>query len=143
MFTPPYLLQREEKRLATWQEMSGDCLKSAKVLLDQGLFRRSISSSYYAAYSAATGELVKRGVHFAHGWQNPSHDQLPALVMHNAGVQSSTRYQLRKYIQILRRARENADYRPNEAMSHSVALDCLRLANRVYKIIEETNDIHK
>ena len=72
MFTPPYLLQGEENRLATWQEMNKDCLRSAKVLLDQGLFRRSISSSYYAAYSAATAEIVRRGINFAHGWQNPS-----------------------------------------------------------------------
>ncbi len=42
--------------------MSQDCLKTAKKLLEEELFRRSISSSYYAAYSAIKAELVAKGI---------------------------------------------------------------------------------
>jgi uncharacterized protein (UPF0332 family) len=67
--------------VATWQEMSVECLQAAKKLLDEGLLRRSVSSAYYAAYCALAGDLSSRGVTFAHGWNNPGHEQLPDLVL--------------------------------------------------------------
>ena len=45
-----------------WAGMRWERLRAAKALLDWGLFRDSISRSYSAAYCAATGVVVGRGV---------------------------------------------------------------------------------
>ena len=125
--------------MATWQEMSEDCLKAAKQLLRVDLFRRSGSSSYYAAYSAISAELVQKGVVFAHGWRNPAHEQLPELVINNMGLPLRTRYELRKALLILRQSRENADYRPHVTVDRRTALEGVMLSQRVIRLLEETN----
>ena len=123
--------------VATWQEMSQDCLKAAKKLLDEELFRRSISSSYYAAYAAVTAELVAKGVSFAHGWNNPAHEQLPELVMNNLNLPRKSKHELRKALLILRPSRENADYRPQVSIDRRLALESVVLAQSVIRILEE------
>lgn len=80
--------------MATWEDLSRECLRAAKRLLDAGCYRRSISSSYYAAYSAVTSELAARRVTFAHGWNNPAHEQLPDLILNNLTLPRTTRYEL-------------------------------------------------
>ncbi len=121
--------------MATWQELSSDCLRSAKVLLDNGLLRRSISSAYYAAYCAVTSHLVAHGVDFAHGWNNPAHEQLPNLVLNNTTLPRNTRYQINKAIRRLRMAREDADYRPAVIIDRRRALDCLHDAGDVLQLL--------
>ena len=122
--------------MATWQEMSADCMKSAKVLLDQGLFRRSISSSYYSAYCAITYEFVAKGVNFAHGWRNPAHDQMPELIFNSLGLPRTAKHELRKLVFLLRQSRENADYRPQVSIEKRLALEAVVMAHRVIKILE-------
>ena len=92
--------------METWQEMSKDCLRAAKRLLDAGLYRRSISSSYYAANLAATQALEDVEVHFAHGWHNPAHSRLPDLILHNLPLSRDTRFRSNKAIRRLRLERE-------------------------------------
>ena len=123
--------------MATWEEMSRDCLRSAKRLLEEELFRRSISSSYYAAYCAVTAELVAKGVNFAHGWRNPAHEQLVELVMNNINLPRNAKYELRKALKLTRRAREDADYRPHAIIDERIAREMLQLAGRVIKLLEE------
>ena len=122
---------------STWLEMSADCLRASKKLLDEGLYRRSMSSAYYAAYSAITAELVAKGVTFAHGWQNPAHEQLPELVMNRISLARKDRYQLRAILRLLRQARENADYRPNVTITIETARECVRFAQLAIRILEE------
>jgi uncharacterized protein (UPF0332 family) len=117
--------------LATWEEMSLECLRAAKRLLDHGYLRRSVNSAYYAAYCAVTGELVARGVTFAHGWNNPAHEQVPDLVLNNTTLARNTRYQINRVMRRLRAARENADYRPAATIDRLVAQACLRDASAV------------
>jgi uncharacterized protein (UPF0332 family) len=112
--------------LATWQDLSSECLRAAKKLLDEGYLRRSVSSAYYAAYSAVTGELVARGITFAHGWNNPTHEQLPGLILHNSRLSRNARYALSRIMRRLRTAREAADYRPTVAVDQVLALACVR-----------------
>jgi uncharacterized protein (UPF0332 family) len=112
--------------LATWQDLSVECLRAAKRLLDEGYLRRSISSAYYAAYSAATSELVTRGVTFAHGWNNPAHEQLPDLILHNSRLSHNTRRALNRIMRRLRTAREAADYRPAFVVDRALALASVR-----------------
>lgn len=123
--------------MATWQEMSQDNLKAAKHLLIAELFRRSISSSYYAAYSIITDELVAKGVSFAHGWLNPAHEQLPELILNNLGLSRNTKHELRKALAILRKLRENADYRPTISADERLAREAIQLAQRVIKLTED------
>jgi uncharacterized protein (UPF0332 family) len=121
--------------LATWQELSVDSLRAARKLLTEEHIRSSISRAYYAAYCAVTSELVERGVQFARGWNNPAHDQLPDLVLHNSALPRNTRYEINKALRRLRRAREDADYRPGASLVRRDAVDYLRDASFVVQTL--------
>src|SRR5438552_17364424 len=108
--------------------MSLDSLRAAKTLVGEGRLRSAVSRSYYAAYCAVTSELVGRGISFAHGWNNTGHEQLPDLVSNNLPMPPERRRRLRKALRILRRAREDADYRPGITVVRPAALDYLRAA---------------
>ena len=112
--------------MATWTELSQEALQAAKKLAGQGLWRSSINRSYYAAYCAVSGELVKRRVNFARGWQNPAHEQLPDLIENNLALPQTTRRRLKRIVRVLRKAREDADYRPGIVVNRALALDRLR-----------------
>ena len=121
--------------MASWTELSQESLQAAKNLAGQGLWRSSInrSYSYYAAYCAVTSELVKRKLSFARGWNNPAHEQLPDLIENNLSLPRDTRRRLKKIMRVLRRAWEDADYRPGTVIKRAHALDSLRLAGVVLK----------
>src|SRR5436190_21436449 len=105
-----------ESGLATWEELSRDSLRAAKLLERDGHLRSSVSRAYYAAYCAIARELAARGVRFPHGWNNPSHEQMPDLVAHNLPLPSGTRRRMNSYIRLLRGLREDADYRPGASI---------------------------
>jgi uncharacterized protein (UPF0332 family) len=121
--------------VATWNEMSRDSFQVAKRLLEAGHLRSSISRAYYAAYCAVTSDLTARGVSFAYGWNNPSHDQLPELVLHNTTWPRTTRYQVSRALRRLRRAREDAEYRPEAVIERSAAVEHLHTASLVLRTI--------
>lgn len=75
----------------TWEEMSLVRLRAAKALVDLGFYRDSISRSYYAAYCAATSAVIGRNVTFAFGRRNPSHDQLPDLLLNTGTLPKAVR----------------------------------------------------
>ncbi|MDQ2801037.1 MAG: HEPN domain-containing protein [Armatimonadota bacterium] len=120
----------------TWEEMSLVRLRAAKVLLDSGFYRDSISRSYYAAYCAATSAVIDRNVTFAFGRQNPSHDQLPNLILNTGRLPKAVRQKVRMRLYFLRYTRENADYRPHAPIDRALALDCILNAAAVIKILE-------
>ena len=113
----------------TWEEMSLARLRAAKARLDLGFYRDSISRSYYAAYCAATSTVSGRNVTFAFGRQNPSHDQLPALILNTGHLPKAVRQKIKTRLYFLRYTRENADYR-------ALALDCILNAAAVIKLLE-------
>ena len=125
--------------MATWREMSRDSLQAAKTLTGEGRLRSAISRSYYAAYCAVTAALVARGVSFPHSWNNPAHEQLPDLVSNNLSLPPDRRRRLRKALRILRRAREDADYRPGITIDRQATVDYLRTAILVIESLGETN----
>ena len=112
--------------MATWEEMSGDCLSAARKLLDEGYLRSSVNRSYYAAYCAVTRVLVARNVSFPHGWNNPAHNQLPALILHHTVLPFNRRYEVNKALRRLRKWREDADYRPGASLERGDAINSLR-----------------
>lgn len=120
--------------------MSRDALEAAKQLTAPGQWRGSVNRSYYVAYCAVTAALVAHGLSFAHGWNNPAHDQLPDLVGNNLPLPQNTRRSLRKVLRILRRARESADYRPGATIDRALALDCIRYAIIVLHLLEVSHD---
>jgi uncharacterized protein (UPF0332 family) len=112
--------------LATWQELSLDGLRAAKMLAGEGYWRSSVSRSYYAAYCAVTSGLVVGGLRFGRDWHNPPHEHLLRLMTHNLTLSQDVRRRLRRCMRILRHAREDADYRPGITVDRPMALDCLR-----------------
>jgi uncharacterized protein (UPF0332 family) len=122
----------------TWRELSLDSLLAAQVLLAAGHLRSSVSRSYYAAYCAISSELARRGVSFARGWANPSHEQLPALVRNALVLSPNTRRQLNQAIRRLRTARENADYRPGVLVDRADAIAAVRDALMIVQALERS-----
>ena len=123
--------------MATWEELSQECIRAAKKLLGEELWRRSINASYCAAYSAITAELVAARVAFARGWHNPAHEQLPELILQNIKAPQATRRETRKAIRRLRMAREDSDYRPGIMVDRQRALDSIHDALDVVRLLQE------
>lgn len=109
----------------TWEEMSLARLRAAKSLLDAGFYRDSISRSYCAAASCVRDQEAS----FAHGFRNPSHEQLPRLILNAGHLRVTKRRRLNSLLRVLRRAREDAEYRPYVSITHSFALFSLINAN--------------
>jgi hypothetical protein len=83
---------------------------------------------------------VKRGVDFPRGWNNPAHDQLPELVLRNTSLPRNTRYQINKALRRLRKARENADYRPGASVERPEALSAFHDAHLVAQALGVSDD---
>jgi uncharacterized protein (UPF0332 family) len=126
--------------MATWSEMSRDSLLTAQRLLAEGHLRSSVSRSYYAARSAISSAFVQRGVSFAHGWNNPSHEQVAALVRNGLALPIDLRRQINQAIRRLRVAREGAGYHPGATVDRLLAAACIHDASRVIRALESTND---
>jgi uncharacterized protein (UPF0332 family) len=126
----------EGATLTTWETMGLECLHAAEHLFIEGYFRRSASSSYYAAYCAVTSDLVNRRLTFAHRWNNPSHEQLSHLILNNAAWTVSRRRNINRLLRLLRQVREDADYRPGITVDRASALFSLRAATDVLGILE-------
>lgn len=120
----------------TWEAMSVERLRAAKALLEAGFWRDSISRSYYAAYCAATSAVIGRNAAFAFGRQNPSHDQLPDLILNTGSLPKAVRQKVKTRLYFLRYIRENADYRPYAPINRALALDCILSAAAVIKLLE-------
>jgi uncharacterized protein (UPF0332 family) len=129
-----------EEPLATWQEVSLDSLEAARRLLVERHLRSSVSRSYYAAYSAITGELTRIGVRFPRGWHNPSHEQVIALIRNGLKLSQAARWQINRAIRRLRHARQDADYRPDVSVGLDLARSCVRDAALILRTLEITDD---
>jgi hypothetical protein len=103
---------QEDRRFGDLARDREDSLSAAKKLLAEEHSRSSISRAYYAAYSVIAGKLTEKGVSFPRGWNNPAHEQLPALLRNTLALPNSTRYSRLKVIRFLRDARGIADYKP-------------------------------
>ena len=119
-----------------WESMSKERLGAAKALLDGGFYRDSISRSYYAAYCAATSQVIGRGIVFAQGRRNPSHEQLPDLIANVGDIPVTDRNKIRHLLYVLRQARENADYRPHAFVNRAAALEAIYQATALLAVLE-------
>ena len=129
-------MQNASRNVEQWEAMRLERLRAAKALLDGGFYRDSVSRSCYAAYCAAISRVIGSGSQFAHGRQNPSHEQLPDLIANTAGITLSDRRKIRSLLRTLRQARENADYRPYAFVDRTIAQDAIHNAVAVHRILE-------
>jgi len=122
--------------LATWREMSLDSRRAAQEALTAGRLRSSISRSYYASYCAVTSRLSGRFT-FDYSGNNPAHSDLPNLIFYNLNVvDESVRRDIRKAVAQLWKARIEADYVPTAYIDRDIALNALRDASRVLRLLE-------
>lgn len=122
--------------MATWEEIANANLRAAKVLHKEAEFRSSTNRSYYAAYAAVTAKAVARGVQFPHGGNNPTHEQLPILILNNLDLTQRVKREAAAIIRRLRVARVSADYVPNDRVDERTSRDCLRDAARELDLLE-------
>lgn len=115
----------------TWEQLSKDALHAAEVLHREGCYRSSVSRSYYAAYCAATSEIVKKLTTFSYGRNNPSHEKVPTYVQSNLTLHQAKKGTISTLINTLRQFREDADYRPQVEVDEQIARDCIRDAAAV------------
>lgn len=134
-----YVLRHEQRlwtrryTLETWKQLSEGSLRAAEILFRGGEYRSCVSRAYYAAYCAATGEIVKKLTTFPNAWNNPPHVKVPMYVQNNLTMVQAKKQRTISRINILRLYRENADYRPQTAVSEQVARNCLRAAAAIQR----------
>ena len=119
--------------METWKQLSEGSLRAAEILFREGEYRSCVSRAYYAAYCAATEEIVKKLTTFPNAWNNPPHVKVPVYVQNNLTMVQAKKQRIISRINILRLYRENADYRPQVAVSEQVARNCLRAAAAIQR----------
>ena len=119
--------------METWKQLSESSLHAAEILLREGEYRSCISRAYYAAYCAATEEIVKKTTTFPNAWNNPPHVKVPIYVQNNLTISQAKKEAIAKRITILRLFRENADYRPQTTVNEQVARSCIRAAAAIQR----------
>ncbi len=104
---------------------------AAEQLLQEGRYRSSVSRAYYAAYCAATHEIIQKLTTFSQGRHNPSHENLPKYIQNNLTITHAKKDRISTLVLILRQFREDADYRPHISVDETIARDCVRDAAAV------------
>lgn len=111
--------------MAKWHDVARDSLLACKILLAQHRHRSAVSRAYFAAYAALAGELLPvMGARFRFSDNNPSHGQLPSLILHHLPHRrftESKRRNMRTALSNLWKARIQADYVPRVSVSESDA----------------------
>lgn len=118
--------------ILTWEEMAIDNLKAAQLLQEKNHVRSSVCRSYYAVYCACVGKISGRKLIFAHGWNNPPHDDLPNILRNSNLTRGND---LGRLIRILRKARTEAEYKPGLSFDEKIGLNCLRMAHVALRLL--------
>ncbi len=119
--------------METWRQLSEGNLRAAEILFREGEYRSCISRAYYAAYCAATEEIVKKLTTFPNAWNNPPHIKVSVYIQNNLTLAPTKKQRIIRRINILRLYRENADYRPQTTISEQVARNCIRAAAAIQR----------
>lgn len=120
---------------ASWEELSREGYAAARQLFDAGLLRSSVSRAYFAAYSAVTAHLVRRGVTFARGRGNPPHETLHKLAQAYLPLPGYQRKWLVAIVRRLRVARVEADYIPTSFLDRKIGEGLLHDAAAVLRLL--------
>lgn len=121
--------------MSGWDAMGEDSLNAAKLLLDSGYARSSMSRAYYSAYCTLSGELARAGTTIsAMDRPNPGHEQLMTLVANNldpARFSAEQRRRMSRRFRNLLRLRVMADYDAENGVADTDALIAVREASAV------------
>lgn len=93
-----------------------------------------MSRAYYAAYAAVTPRLSPAD--FPGNRRNPGHNQITELIKSAATIPSSRRRELSTKLRLLRKLREDADYRPGATINREIAVAVLKEARAVMSVLE-------
>jgi uncharacterized protein (UPF0332 family) len=117
-------------------------LRSAQILHLEGDSRGAANRAYYSVYQLSTSFCMLHGdeTQFPHGWNNPSHDQLPDLIQNNGDLSILSRRKLSTLLGSLRALREDADYRPGRTVDGESALKSLQQAAQVFHLAGVTQN---
>jgi uncharacterized protein (UPF0332 family) len=126
--------------MTTWEQLALDSLRAAKLLLQEGFLRSCVNRSYFGAYAAATARLAERRVQFPHGGNNPTHEQLPRLILNNLELSEHNGRRVAAAVRRLRYGRAEADYIPAAHLDRGLARDFVRDASTVLELLEVRND---
>ena len=128
----------EREQAERWRIISLGNLRAAKLLYNAEEYRAATTRAYYAAYHAATAECILHGDtdKFPPDWNNPTHDQLPDLMRNNGNLALSIRRRISQELRGLRRAREDADYRPGHTVDASAIRNALHSATMILELLE-------
>ena len=98
---------------------------------------RCANRAYYAAYHVCVAVCVSHGDadKFPPEWNNPTHDQLPDLLKNNGGFTVSERETIKKHLNSLRSAREDADYRVGRTVERSRARQLIFECEAVFRVV--------
>jgi uncharacterized protein (UPF0332 family) len=131
-----------DEQARRWQQTGWTTLDTAKHLHQRDDHRSCVSRAYYAAYQVATAACLAHGdkAQFPHGWNNPSHEQLPDLIANNGDLPASNRKQLKKLLRLLRSSREDADYRPGQTVDERTAKTAILFAHSIFELLEIDDD---
>lgn len=126
--------------MATWQEIGIKNFQAAQELYDGRHYRSSVSRFYYAAFSALTVEIARRGVVFPQNRETPSHAQLPQLIVRHLTQFSETRRgNIARVTARLYRSRLDADYSLTRVDKRSAG-DALRDAAAILEYLGVSYD---
>ena len=125
-----------EEEAQQWQIIGLNSRKAAQHFLDLECYRSSVSRAYYAAYAAVTSELVRQGITFGQGSNNPGHAGLPIYILNNLNMLPITvRFEVNKSVRRMYRARIEADYVAAADMDKAAALRVLRDLSRILQLL--------
>lgn len=125
-----------------WKEMALGSLDAAQVLSDSKVaaqIRSSVSRSYYATYCAITHLVLEDGSatskpSFPRGWNNPSHQQLKAVVA-QLKLAPTDKEKLKRQLNFLQAARTDADYRPSVTLEEKDCFAALKASTATLKLL--------
>ena len=134
--------ESKEQRAERWRQTAIMTLDTARHLRERSDYRSCISRAYYVAYQAATGASISHGdeVHFPLDWNNPTHEQLPSLMVNNGEFTVNTRRRIAKILRQLRTFREDSDYRPGLTVDEKRSREAILLAVSLFELMEVDND---
>ena len=129
----------EDKRDAErWQARAKQSLAAARDLFTGEHFSACANRAYCAAYQACVAVCLLHGDRdkFPSEWNNPTHEQLPELLLNNGKYTLFARRRITATLLRLRRIREDADYRIGRTVDGDITLKCLHETQRLFEYIE-------
>jgi len=120
----------------TWSEMAEESWLAANELRTSGRLRSCVSRAYYSAYAQATASLERQGIRFKEARDGPTHASLADLVVTNLKFDRKQKYQTRRALLSLYKARVQADYF-KEDVDESFAVRALRDASMIGRALGE------